>query len=61
MSSLRTGLFRNLTWLLTIKLVALLVLYGLFFGPSHRVHVDEQKVEMKLFDPMIDRKIVAGE
>jgi hypothetical protein len=57
MPSMRSSLFRSLTWLLAIKLVALLVLYWLFFGPTHRVHVDEQQIESKLFDP----KSVAGE
>ena len=41
---------KNLLWLLAAKLIALMALYLLFFGPEHRVRVNSQGVESRLLD-----------
>jgi hypothetical protein len=39
----RRQLRRKIAWLLAAKLVALAVLWGLFFSPAHRVHVTAER------------------
>jgi type VI protein secretion system component VasF len=41
-SGRRRALWRELTWLLALKFVALFVLWFLFFSPSHRSPVDSE-------------------
>jgi hypothetical protein len=40
----RTLLRRKIVWLLAAKLVALVVLWSLFFSPAHRVEVTAENV-----------------
>lgn len=42
-------LVREIGWVLAFKLVALFVLYTLFFSPSHRIHVTPERVHGAVF------------
>ncbi|MGO9004921.1 MAG: cytochrome oxidase putative small subunit CydP [Beijerinckiaceae bacterium] len=42
------SLGREIVWLLAFKAVALAVLYFVFFGPSHRIHVTANQVAAAL-------------
>jgi hypothetical protein len=42
-ASWRAALRRNIAWLLALKLVALLILWTLFFSPAQRVAVSPER------------------
>ncbi len=43
------NLRRRIFWWLAIKLLALVAIYGFFFGPAQRVKVDDRRMETQLF------------
>ena len=47
----RPSLRRKIAWLLVAKLVGLLLLWALFFSPSHRVEVTPERAERILAIP----------
>jgi len=44
----RHGMRRGMVWLLTVKFAALLLLWWLFFSPSHRQHIGGEAASERL-------------
>ncbi len=61
MRSLSDLVKKNILWLLAAKLLALVTMYLLFFGPEHRVRVNSHGVESHLFDGHVNDRAGSGE
>jgi hypothetical protein len=56
----RRGLRRAIVWTLGLKLLALLILWSLFFTPAHRPQVTPPSVENRLALPVASPHPAAG-
>ena len=51
MSSVRSTLARNIAWILVAKVMALALIYGLFFAPSHRIDASAHVAQVLFASP----------